>query len=166
MKKKIIQEVTSQVIDSDGVVVEKSKLTTGWVGVEPDYVKLYLQDLLRISDIPKSSNLILSCILKRMAWSTNEIVLIAPVKRQIAMELEISTETIAKAIELFTEKSILIRKDRSFYIVNPYFFGRGKWEEISQIRLTVEYSAKGKMILKTNFDTQMDIFGNEKIQKE
>ena len=168
-KKKIVQQVTQKVVE-DGELKSSSETTVYQVEREPDFVKMYLQDLLRISDIPKASNSILLSILKRMTYGTNEIVLILPVKKSIAKELGISLITITKAIEAFTEKSILIRKDRGFFLVNPYFFGKGKWEEIREIRLAVEYSRKGKMILRTTFDKQIPMFGeefeNEKVQSD
>jgi hypothetical protein len=154
--KKIIQRNNVQIIDENGVIKEENKTTVFTIGREPDYVKIYLNDILRLNDIPKSSNAILLAILRRMTYD-NDIALFAPVKRQIAKELDIKEVTISKAIELFVQKSILFRKDRGLYLINPYFLGRGRWEDISSIRLQIIYEKTGRMILKTEFE-------NEKVQ--
>lgn len=149
--KKIIQEVVSRKVNEDGVVMGESKMTSFVVEREPDYVKLYIKDILRLTDIPNSGNSILFAILKRMSYNS-EIALYGPVKKGIALELGIKEPTVSKAIELFANKSILLRKDRGLYIVNPFFFGRGKWEEIKKIRLEIVYSEAGRMILKALFE--------------
>jgi len=166
MRKKIIQEVTKTTTDQNGKFLSESKRTTGYANREPDYVKLYLQDLLRLKDIPKTSNSILLSILKRLSYDSNEIILISHVKNLIAKELEISVVTISKAIEAFTDKSILLRKGRGVYLVNPYLFGRGKWEEIEKIRLSVTYSEEGKMFLRTEFDHQTELELDFEVNKE
>lgn len=149
--KKISQELITQIVDEDGIVKHEVKSLNVIVEKEPDYVKLYVRDILRLNDIPKSGNEVLFAILKRMNYS-NDIILISYVKKEIAEELGIREITLRKSIELFVEKSILLRKDRSIYIINPFFFGRGKWDEIKKIRLLIEYSKEGKMMLKTDFE--------------
>lgn len=150
-KKRISQEIVSQIVNgSTGEVEQEVKHQVSYVEREPDYVKLYINDIFRLTDIPKSSNDIMLSVLKRMTYN-NDIALFAPVKREIANELGLKEITISKAIELFVKKSIILRKDRGLYVINPYFFGRGKWEDIKKIRLQIEYSKKGRMILKTEF---------------
>lgn len=149
-KKRISQEVTTQMVDENGVLTQELKHQLSYVEREPDYVKLYIGDILRLKDIPRSGNEILLAILKRMTYN-NDIALFAPVKREIASELKIKEITVSKAIELFTSKSILLRKDRGLYLINPYFFGIGRWEKIKEIRMQILYSSEGKMILKTEF---------------
>lgn len=157
MKKKISQEITNTITDiNTGEVIKEVKNEISYVDREPDYVKLYVSDILRLTDVPKSGNDIMFAMLKRMTYN-NDIALYAPVKREIANELGIKEVTVSKAIELFTNKSILVRKDRGLYIINPYFFGRGKWEEIKKIRLQILYSKEGRMILKTDFELVTDI---------
>jgi hypothetical protein len=149
--KRISQEITNHAINYEtGEVTEEKKHQISYVEREPDYVKLYISDILRLTNIPKGSNDIMLSILRRMTYN-NDIALFAPVKREIASELGLKEITISKAIELFAKKSIILRKDRGLYIINPYFFGRGKWEDIKKVRLQIEYSKEGRMILKTEF---------------
>ena len=142
--KKISQFIENKIINEDSEIVNVNTSTI-YVEREPDYIKLYISDLFRLNDIPRASNSILFEILKRMTFN-NDIALFAPVKREIARELSCSEVTIKKAIELFTEKGLLIRKDRGLYILNPNVFGKGKWENIKKIRLSLEYSADGRVV--------------------
>jgi hypothetical protein len=149
--KRISQEITSQIVNNEtGEISKEIKHQVAFVEREPDYVKLYISDIFRLTDVPKSSNDIMLAMIKRMTYN-NDIALFAPVKREIAKELGLKEVTISKAIELFVKKSIILRKDRGLYIINPYFFGRGKWEDIKKIRLQIDYSEKGRMIMKTEF---------------
>jgi hypothetical protein len=149
--KRISQEITNHAINHEtGEITKETKHQISFVEREPDYIKLYISDILRLTDIPKGSNDIMLAMLKRMTYN-NDIALFAPVKREIANELGLKEITISKAIELFAKKSIILRKDRGLYIINPYFFGRGKWEDIKKVRLQIEYSKEGRMILKAEF---------------
>lgn len=142
--KKISQFIENKIINEDSEIVNVNTSTI-YVEREPDYIKLYISDLFRLNDIPRASNSILFEILKRMTFN-NDIALFAPIKREIASELSCSEVTIKKAIELFTEKKLLIRKDRGLYILNPNVFGKGKWENIKKIRLSLEYSSDGRVV--------------------
>jgi len=158
MKKKISQELKREVVDSQtGEFLQEVTETSSYVEREPDYVKLYIQDILRLQDLPKISNNVLMSILKRMGYN-QQIVLIAPTKRQIAKELKIELGTVSKTVEALCKKEVLIREDRGVYIVNPFLFGRGKWEDVRKIRLTIEYSAKGKMFLRTEMESEQEQF--------
>lgn len=111
--------------------------------VEPDYVKLYLADLVVLNDIPKWVSGILHELLKRMNYQ-NEIVLNAEIKRRIAMELDIVPQTIDNALVIFIKKSVLYRNGKGVYLANPYLFGKGKWSDIRKIRLSISYGINGK----------------------
>lgn len=139
-KGKVVREVT--VVDEEGVV--KSQLRESYVDKEPDFIKLYLKDLVMLNDIPKWVSGILFELLKRMEWSNNEIVLNSSIKKRIALELNITAQTIDNALGKFVKKNILKRLDSGIYQANPFLFGRGSWENIRQIRLSVTYDKDGK----------------------
>jgi hypothetical protein len=39
-----------------------------------------------------------------------------------------------------------MRKDKGMYIANPSLFGKGKWNDIKEIRMSISYSEDGRMI--------------------
>lgn len=161
--KKISTSITNSQINEDGEVISVEKITTKFVEREPDYVKLYITDILKLSNISKSNNDILLAILKRMNYN-NEVFLLSYVKEEIAQELGLKAVTISKALGVLTDKDILIRKARGCYLINPFFFGRGKWEDIRKIRLELSYDEKGRHIYKVEIDRDETInrFENEK----
>lgn len=158
-RKKITRETLTHTIDHhSGEVLGERRTQESMIEREPDYIKLYIQDLLSISGLSKSNNAVLLALLRQMNYN-NQMVLIASVKRAIALELGIQLVTVNKAIEAFQREGILIRQDRGVYIANPYLFGRGKWEDIRQIRLTVQYSATGrKMSAEIEAEPQLALF--------
>lgn len=160
-QKKLVREVVTQTVDENGEFVEKKSSQVFAMEREPDYVKLYIDDIMRLNDLPRSSSNILLAIVRRMSYA-NDIALYAPIKREIEAELGIKEVTLKKAIDLFMENSILFRKARGLYTINPYFFGKGKWEDIKKVRLSVEYSKTGKMVLQTEFEYAKEIQSNSK----
>lgn len=152
LRGKIIKENTT--IDvSTGEIIKQS--TESIVPKEPNFIKLYLEDLVMLKDVPKWVSGILYELLKRMNYQ-NEIVLNSEIKRRIAGELEIVPKTIDNALVTFVKKKILIRTGKGIYIANPYLFGKGDWNNVRGIRLSVSYSlGEGKTL-------NADISKNEK----
>ncbi len=165
--KKVVNETISTVINESGEILGQSEsITYNYLEVEPEYVKLYTKDILKLKNIPNASNSVLLAIMRRLGYN-NEIGLYAPIKRQIAEELGLSVKKIEQAIQEFAQKDILLRKDRGLYVVNPYYFGKGKWQDIKKLRLTIEYSPAGRSILKTAINEEQEQlaieFDNSKI---
>lgn len=105
---------------------------------EPDFVKLYLNDLVLLKEVPQWVSGILYSLLKHMNYQ-NEIVLNSSIKKRIAADLGIIPKTIDNALVTFVKKSILMRQELGVYKANPYLFGKGDWNNIRKIRLQVEY---------------------------
>jgi hypothetical protein len=133
-------------IDSEGKVKNfVSNKTISW-GTEPSFIKLYLQDLLYLSDIPRGYDRILYALLKKMSYAGGdqngmEVIVNASLKRRIAEELQLkNVGSISNAITDLVKGGVLIRKDVGIYQFNPYLFGKGDWQDVSQLRLEVDYS--------------------------
>lgn len=153
------KEVTEVLTDyQTGSIQQTVKITSKNVGVEPNFVKLYLQDCLYLSNLPKGLNSILYGLIKRMDYD-NEIVVNSAVKRKIANEVGLAFATVNGAITDFVKADILIRKDIGIYTVNPYLFAKGEWKEISKIRMTVEYTIAGR-----KFNTVIEQKENEIVE--
>jgi hypothetical protein len=162
VQKKISQQVTNNIVNENGEILSTETITTKYVEREPDFVKLYISDILKLSDISKGNNDILLALLKRINYE-NEVFVMSHVKEEIAKELNLKVVTINKAISILSEKNILLRKARGCYLMNPFFFGRGKWENIKKIRMELEYDTDGKHTFRVNIDKEsvVSIFENE-----
>lgn len=137
--KTVIVSVESQSIDtSTGELLSEKRVIKRLVSKEPDFIKLYLDDVMLLSDIPKSKSDVLYLILRKMNYD-NEITVVSSHKRAIAKELNCSMINIDKTLKLLVDKGILYRKERGVFIANPRLFGRGNWEDIEQLRLSIDY---------------------------
>lgn len=141
---KIKQSVETSVINERGELVSKrANKTISW-GTEPSYIKLYLQDVLYLSDMPKHHEKILFELLKRATYAGEkdgmQIALNASVKKRIAAELGIQNiRSINNALSDLVKGKILYRVDTGLYNLNPYLFGKGDWQDISRLRLEINY---------------------------
>ncbi len=141
--KTVVSKVETITYDErTGELYSQSSLTTRKISKEPDFIKLYLNDVMLLSDVPKSKSDILYLLLRKMNYD-NEITVVASHKRDIAKELDCSMINIDKTLALLVEKSILIRKERGVYIANPRLFGKGSWEDIEALRMSIDYKKSG-----------------------
>lgn len=146
----IKQSVETSVINEQGELVSKrANRTLSW-GSEPAFVKLYLQDVLYLSDMPKHHEKILYELLKRSTYAGTkdgmQVCLSAGVKRIISKELGLKNDrSINNALSDLVKGKILYRVETGVYNFNPYLFGKGDWQDIARLRLEVNYDdIKGK----------------------
>ncbi len=136
-------------VNENGNTIKKELNTVYSVPAEPPYVKMYLDTILYLKDLPKGHNPILMSILKRLPWANQEqdIALNAGIKRKIAKEVGCSVSKVNNAITDLVKGEVLFRIDVGVYQVNPHLFGRGEWNDIAKLRLEVTFDKNGKTIL-------------------
>jgi len=140
----IKQSVETEVWDEQGNMVSKrANKTLSW-GSEPPFVKLYLQDVLYLSDVPKSHESIIFELIKRATYAGDKygmtVTLSAGMKQIIAEELKIANvRSINNALSDLVKGKILFRIATGVYQFNSYFFGKGDWQDIARLRLEINY---------------------------
>lgn len=146
----IKQSVETSVINEKGEIISKrANKTLAW-GNEPNYIKLYLQDVLYLSDMPVKHSAILYELLKRASYAGDkdgmQVIINASLKRRIQKSLGLkNVGSISNAITDLVRGKILYRVDVGMYNFNPYLFGKGDWQDISRLRLEINYDdIKGK----------------------
>jgi predicted transcriptional regulator len=137
----IITQVTETTLmdSTTGEVLQMRREEKRKVSREPDFIKLYLNNIMLLNSVPQQKTDVLYLLLTRMNYK-NEIVLVSGIKKEMAEELNCSLATIDKSLSLLVDKGVLKRKDRGIYIANPHLFGRGQWTEIEQLRLSLEFT--------------------------
>lgn len=117
-------------------------------GVEPPFIKLYIDCLCDFKGLSKSLNPILLEFLKYMTYASSNdpnggqiIYLNAELKRQIAKSSEKSIKRIEQAITDFVKSGIFSRIATGTYQVNAELFGKGDWKDIKNIRATFDFGA-------------------------
>lgn len=141
-------QVTENVNHETGEIISTERKTVVQVDREPEYVKLYVKDIVRLNGLPNSTASILNALLRSMGYN-NIIPAYAPVKKIICRDLGIKINTLNKAIDSLYKKNILIRLDRGIYMADPEIFGRGTWGEIKEIRMMISYNEAGQKVIKS-----------------
>ena len=144
-------------VDQNGEILKQtSTKTTNW-GVEPDYIKLYLQDVLYLSDIPTQYSAALMSLLKRVSFAGDDhgmcIVLAPMIRDDICKELGLKNrQSLSNILTKLVQGEILYTLGRNVYRLNPYLFGRGTWADIAKIRMQVTYTSDKNRTFKTTIE--------------
>lgn len=165
----VIQNTDSIIDNGTGQLLYTETTTNVILGNEPPYFKVYtdlVNDLSNLCNLNHSEKAVFLSLAKNMSFS-NTVILLKPVKELIMQETGIkSLNTLNKAIDILYKKKFIIRKARSFYIVNPNLIGKGKWEDNKSLRLIIEYSENGKQIEVRKINSNMLQINHKHEQKE
>lgn len=156
LKKKVTKTDVKTYVDEDGVVIDEIKHETFLVDREPDYVKFYIQDIGRIKDITSTQNEVLLAFIRHMGYN-NVIPTYKPIKLMVAKDLNISLNTVNKAVSEFSKKGLFIPIARGMYLADPELFGKGKWSDIKSLRLVIEYKQDGTKKISSNLPEQIQL---------
>jgi len=106
---------------------------------EPKYIKLYFDHLQEFQNI--QFNPVLKAILKRTTNASEGQVIYTngKVKQEIAEECHVKLNWVQAEIGRFTKKRILIKLANATYLLNPYLFGNGLWNDVKNIRCDENY---------------------------
>lgn len=155
--RKVYNQVTQTYVDKEtGEMVSQSDIKMSRVEREPNFIKMYVDDILKIKEVPKASNDVLSVLLANMSYA-NIVVLIKPIKDIISQETGLKLNTINKAVQKLCDVGILIRRNRGVYIVDPNLFAKGKWENVKKLRMTIEYNKDGTKTINSNLAEQLKL---------
>lgn len=142
---KINQQV-DRIIDSEtGEIIQQDRKESLAVGKEPNYYKVYINDLANLQGLNTTEKMVLEILSANMTFD-NLIVLIKPIKEKLVKMTGKSYDGIKKAIQELAKKNVLIKEERACYRVNPKYIAKGKWEDIKALRLVIEYSERGREI--------------------
>ncbi len=150
-QKKVVQTTTTTTIDlTTGEVIKNNESKTTAREVEPSFVKLYLEDIGRLHGLPPYVSKLLHALAKSMGYK-NVVPMYKPIKEMICKDIGIAMESLNKAVVILSKEGILIPvgTGRGLYMMDPNLFGRGKWEDIKGLRLSIDYSNGQRRILGT-----------------
>lgn len=129
-------EITNQ---ETGEVQNKVRNRTYVFKNEPNYIRLYTEGIMMIGQITKLENKMLCLILKYADYG-NEISLTTERRKKIAKELGIKAGHFNKNLSNIVKSDLLIQRGIGEYMLNPFVFGKGKWDHISALRKEMKAS--------------------------
>lgn len=127
---------------------------------EPPHIKIYLQDVLYLADMPGRYNSLLRALFCRLGWD-NRIVLNAALKRIIANEIGATLATVDNYLTDLVKGDILIREDKGLFVLNPYYFGKGKWTDIEDLRIEINYTPQKGRTFATTITYKDEVIANK-----
>lgn len=153
MAKTVFRSETTIVDKDTGELKRLESTNTIRLPEEPPYVKLYLDDIVRINDLPKSTSKILYEFVRKMNYD-GQIIINAAVKRMIAASICVKEQSISNSITSLIQKDIMRRVDTGIYVLNPALFAKGAWGDVRKLRekyleLKVTYTPSGERILES-----------------
>lgn len=155
-KSETINHVTGEVTSTTKVKSFK--------GDEPSFIKLYLDDISYLYELPKAASELMMELLNYVTYGTQEIVLNKVIKDRISTKTGLAIQTINNRLVELVKKGVLSRNEdeRGIFTLNPYLFGKGEWKDIKELReqnlhLKITYdAATGKRIIVGGLDEKED----------
>lgn len=162
-----IDTTTKEVVNYEtGEVILKETDSVYRVPQTPDFVMAFTQDMSFISNISGGASKLLFGILSLINRS-NEIYIIKEVKERLSQITGLKFSSISVLVSELHKKNVIIKKNAekrsSAYVINPYYFGKGKWVNVNKLRMIVEYdfiNSKRTFGVETEYiDEKDDIIG-------
>jgi hypothetical protein len=148
VKKPDTRKITSvkEIVDKETgeLVLSEKKIN---VSREPDFIKLYFDEITRIYDLPKTNSRVLVSLLRYVNYE-NKIYLNGALIKELSKELDMKVQSFRNALSKLSKSEVLYRLDTGVYLINPNIMAKGKWSDIEKLRLKVSYmfSNEGKII--------------------
>lgn len=160
--KKVYREEENHEIDyNTGQINKTTKTITSRVPQEPPYVKLYLDDIAVLHNLPKGSSSLLHELLRQVNYE-GLINLNSSVKTKIANALNFKNkQSVDNGLNKLCKEGLLRSADRGVYEVNPHLFGKGDWATIflrrQNFSFSVYYDEAGNRKIVTDFDKEKSL---------
>ncbi len=120
--------LTGEITRHSSTVVQLNKLPP-----EPEYIKLYIQDLGRLKGLQPSHREILVYVAACVGYD-GIITLTARRRLSIAFTVGCNQRTVDNAVSEYVKTGIIRRVGRGEYELNPFLFAKGDWNSIRQRR--------------------------------
>jgi hypothetical protein len=160
----------TETTDADGVFERSSSVVTiTKLPKEPDYIKLYIDDIGHLMGVQEGHRSILLYIAASVGYD-GFVTLTLARKARIAATVGLAVKTVDNAIGLLVKTNILRREGRCEYELNPSLFAKGEWAHIRERResfnLNVSYSKAGGRRLVGAIRTPPDVVKRETLEAQ
>lgn len=158
---KVVQLATRETVHHEtGQVVRTEHESVLRLPQEPEFIKLYLQDLSALLDVPAGPQSVLMALVRKLDYEG--VITLSPASRErIAGALGIKVHTLANYITALCDKGVLKRTGRGEYEMNPHLMARGNWADILKRRqsfqMVVTYRPDGTRTISGGVEPQGEL---------
>lgn len=134
-----------------GEIMEEIRKGSYRYETEPAYIKLYLEDLLKITNCMRSNLKVIYYLMTYCTFASDKypmcVQLSTGAKKMMMTEIGYKTlQSIDNSLMALRKAGLIKRVAEGVYQLNPRYFGRGDWRDIAKLRMTVDYDNNGKII--------------------
>lgn len=118
---------------------------------EPDFVKVYIEDMLMLMRLSPSHLKLVMWLSRRLTYAGEDMglcVSFSTALKKLCVE-QVGMASVAvldNALSALNKAGVIKRLGIGLYQLNPYFVGKGNWADISRIRVTIDYDSLGRRI--------------------
>ncbi len=136
---KLSQKTEITVVDQDGQILrhEVERVFKAKKDTEPAYVKLYLENITKVTDLKRGSIDVLIKLIELVEYNTNKVVLTPTHRKIIAKSLSIEMGSLSNSLTDLKKSGILQDVDKGIFLLNPNILAKGEWSKIKHIRTSI-----------------------------
>lgn len=160
-QKKIIQVAETQMVNHEtGQILHEEKTNVVRLPQEPPFVKLYLEDVAKVLELPQGPQSLLLALVRKLDF--DGMISLTPTARdRISDTLKIKVTTFNNYLTTLVEREVLKRVGRGEYEMNPHLLAKGDWQAVQKrranFRLTVIYKPDGTKTVSGSLDRQEEL---------
>ena len=117
--------------------------STGEILHEPNFVKLYIEDLCKIKGLSGTQYRIFHFMIDNMNWD-NEVSYGLKTKEKFLRERELLNQSFNNNISKLINTGLIERIGRGEFLVNKKYAVKVEWSKVQKIRWVTEYTKSGK----------------------
>lgn len=151
MSKNILQMTTETLDHETGEVKEHTTTKVYSLPKEPPFIKVYLEDISKIYELPNNSSGVFYELLRRLDYE-GYITLNSTIKTIICDRTGYKPQSLNNYLSSLVKKGLLKKVGRGVFSPDPHLFGRGDWKSISKMRenwLKISYDKDGNRVFES-----------------
>jgi hypothetical protein len=156
----IFQEIERHIDHKTGCITGETTSKIIRHPAEPPYIKLYIDDLCALAQVPESLKSTLLLLLRKLDYD-GYITLSPRFRKDACARLGIEEKTLRNRLVMLVQKEMLIRNGTNEYLANPFYFARGDWKSIVEQRqafqMRITYSESGRKIRTKKTEEQQEL---------
>ena len=118
-------------------------ISTGEVLREPDFIKLYIEDLCKVKGLSGTQYRIFHFMIDNMNWD-NEVSYGATTKDKFLIEQGLLNQSFNNNISKLIQSGLIERMGRGEFLVNKRYAVKAEWSKVQKIRWVTEYTKTGR----------------------